>query len=194
MLRRTLSVRPLTSRLPGIARRALSQKVCSWNEWDPLEEVIVGLAEGSAVPPNHPAEEAKIFNLPNTLEGVGPRDPDKIRAAAEELDGFADILRSHGVTVRRPRAEPNVPFQTPYFSSETMNGWTCPRDVLTVVGPEVIEAASPWRSRAFEVMAYRDILMEYYRADPTMIWSAAPPPAGRRALPRRVRGHRRAAR
>ena len=27
--------------------------VCSYNEWDPLEEVIVGRVEGAAVPPWH---------------------------------------------------------------------------------------------------------------------------------------------
>ena len=34
--------------------------VSSWNEWDVLEEVIVGVATGSAVPPAHPAERTKV--------------------------------------------------------------------------------------------------------------------------------------
>ena len=61
-----------------------------------------------------------------------------------------------------------MPFQTPNFASAAMNGWSCPRDVLTVVGPEIIEAATPWRSRNFEVHAYRDILMDYFTSDPQM--------------------------
>ena len=51
----------------------------------------------------------------------------------------------------RPRIEENKGFQTPFFKAERMNGWTCPRDVLTVVGNEVIEAATPWRTRNYEV-------------------------------------------
>jgi len=156
--------------------------VCSWNEWDPLEEVILGLADGSAVPPLHPAEQAKIFHLPNTLAASGPREVAKIEAAAAELDNFGAILEAHGVTVRRPRVEPNVGFTTPHFRTETANGWSCPRDVITVVGSEVIEAPTPWRSRNFEITAYRDVLMEYFIRDPDMLWTSAPFPALRDEL------------
>ena len=156
--------------------------VCSWNEWDPLEEVIVGVAAGSAVPPLHPAEEAKIFHMPNTLAYTGPRSEAKIAAASAELDGFAAILEEHGVNVRRPTAEPNVGFKTPHFESSHMNGWTCPRDVITVVGEEIIEAPTPWRSRNFEIFAYRELLMDYFERDPDMVWSAAPFPALRDEL------------
>ena len=128
---RSIWTAPLVSTTPPISSPPI---VCSWNEWDPLEEVIVGLAGGSAVPPLRPAEESKIFHMPNTLGAAGPRDPAKIAAAAAELDGFAKILEAHGVKVRRPREEENKGFETPYFSTEHMNGWTCPRDVLTVRG------------------------------------------------------------
>ena len=93
---------------------------------DPLREVVVGLASGAAVPPLHPAEEAKVFHLPSTLGSVGPRAPEKIAAAAAELDNFCKILEAHGVTVRRPRVESNVGFSTPNFSTETANGWSWP--------------------------------------------------------------------
>lgn len=154
-----------------------SAVVSSWNEWDPLEEVVLGVVDHSHVPPNHPAELAKIYDRPNTFNSVGPRDPEKIQAAAEQMDGFAKILESHGVTVRRPRVDPSDGFKTPWFESASQNGATCPRDIITVVGNEVIEAATPWRSRNFEVTAYRDLLMEYFQRDPKMIWSAAPFPA-----------------
>ena len=51
----------------------------------------------------------------------------------------------------RPRIEENKGFETPNFKVEMMNGWTCPRDVITVVGNEIIEAPTPWRTRNFEV-------------------------------------------
>ena len=63
-----------------------------------------------------------------------------------------------------------------------MNGWTCPRDVITVVGEEIIEAPTPWRSRNFEIFAYRELLMDYFERDPDMVWSAAPFPALRDEL------------
>src|SRR6266702_2066191 len=44
--------------------------VNSWNEWDPLEEVVVGRLEGAAAPPSHvtmvgnlPAKAARLYPL-----------------------------------------------------------------------------------------------------------------------------------
>ena len=34
--------------------------VCAWNGWDPLEEVIVGRADGATVPPLNP--EIKVIS------------------------------------------------------------------------------------------------------------------------------------
>lgn len=156
--------------------------VSSWNEWGVLREVVVGVAEGSAVPPLHPAELAKVYHLPRTCSNVGLRSPDKVARAAAQLDNFAEILRSRGITVRRPKIEPNVGFTTPHFSTESANGATCPRDIITVVGNELIEAATPWRSRNFEITAYRELIMEYFRKDSNMIWTPAPFPSLRDEL------------
>ena len=61
--------------------------------------------------------------MPRTVAASGsPRDPEKIAAAAAELDGFSALLEEHGVTVRRPSIEPNVGFQTPHFSTSIANG------------------------------------------------------------------------
>eukprot|EP00940_MAST-03C_sp_MAST-3C-sp2_P000743 g743.t1 len=163
-----------------IARRAFSTAplVSSWNEWDTLEEVVVGIADGSAIPPLHPAEEAKIFHLSNTKDVAGTlRSSQKIEAANAELDGFCKILSERGITVRRPTVEPNVPFSTPYFETSLQNGATCPRDIITVIGNAIIEAPTPWRSRNFEFAAYRSLLMFYFQNDPEMQWCPAPFPA-----------------
>jgi len=152
--------------------------VSSWNEWGRLEEVVLGNATGSAVVGScHPSEQAKTFRLEEKLSRfVGMRPKEKVDAAAEELDGFGRILEANGVKVVRPRIEENKGFETPNFKVERMNGWTCPRDVITVVGNEIIEAPTPWRTRNFEISAYRDLLMDYYRRDPNMLWSPAPFP------------------
>ena len=40
------------------AETAMSCVVNSWNEWDPLEEVVVGRLEGAAAPPREAAPDA----------------------------------------------------------------------------------------------------------------------------------------
>src|SRR5438105_12060104 len=71
--------------------------VSSSNEWDPLEEVIVGVIDGAAVPPWHPALEATMPKQQHDFyrRAGGERFPtDQIKRAAEELDRFAELLRS----------------------------------------------------------------------------------------------------
>ena len=38
-----------------------------------------------------------------------------------------------------------------------------PRDILTVIGDEIIEAPMAWRARFFEYRAYRELMKEYFR-------------------------------
>merc|ERR1719491_1552042 len=93
-----VSVRMQTS----VASSAGQRVVWAWNEFDPLEEVIVGIADGSAVPPNEPGHLSKIWNLPSTIAEYGKRrTPDKIQKASAELDNFSAVLRERGITVRR---------------------------------------------------------------------------------------------
>jgi glycine amidinotransferase len=49
-----------------------------------------------------------------------------------------------------------------------------PRDLLLVVGDEIIEAPMAWRCRYHEIDAYRPLLWEYFRHGAR--WSAAPRP------------------
>ena len=42
--------------------------VNSWNEWDQLKHVIVGVAENSNIPPMEPALEPNITEILNQLE------------------------------------------------------------------------------------------------------------------------------
>ena len=66
----------------------------------------------------------------------------------------------------RPRIEENKGFETPNFKVERMNGWTCPRDVITVVGNEIIEAPTPWRTRNFEVCFSQERILIYHIIKP----------------------------
>lgn len=49
-----------------------------------------------------------------------------------------------------------------------------PRDILLVVGNEIIEAPMAWRARFFEYRAYRRIIKDYFNCGAK--WTAAPKP------------------
>jgi glycine amidinotransferase len=132
--------------------------VASHNEWDPLEEVIVGRLEGATIPSSHPIV---YHNLPAAMGRAlavlgGLRYPRLVvRRAQRQLDGFVALLESLGVTVRRP--EPMAfkrGFRTPAWSSRGFCN-SCPRDNLLVIGDEIIEAPMAWRCRYFENWSYR---------------------------------------
>ena len=76
--------------------------VNSWNEWDPLKHIIVGVADGSCIPPSEPALDAKVPEDSDMRGQWGPRPQDTVDRANELLDGFAKILESRGVKVDRP--------------------------------------------------------------------------------------------
>lgn len=151
--------------------------VRSHTEWDPLEEVIVGIVDGASFPPWHralppvvPAEQHATF----AREAGRPFPAERIEAARRELEEFARILRAEGVTVRRP--EP-IPQRRPYATLDwTSTGMyaAMPRDALLVVGEEIIECPMAWRSRYYEALAYRPLLKEYFRGGAR--WSAGPKP------------------
>ncbi|XP_068169594.1 glycine amidinotransferase, mitochondrial-like isoform X2 [Antennarius striatus] len=139
--------------------------VCSYNEWDPLEEVIVGRAENSHVPPL--TVEVKKYGGHSFPE-------DHLKKAVAEIEELCNILRHEGVTVRRPELiDWSQVYTTPDFTSSGMYA-AMPRDILLVVGNEIIEAPMAWRSRFFEYRAYRPLIKEYFRKGAK--WTTAPKP------------------
>lgn len=151
--------------------------VCSYNEWDPLEEVIVGRAENAHVPPFTPEVKANTYDKYWTFyqqHGGKPFPADHLKKAVAEIEEMCNILRHEGVTVRRP--EPidwSLVYKTPDFTSSGMYA-AMPRDILLVVGNEIIEAPMAWRSRFFEYRAYRPLIKEYFRKGAK--WTTAPKP------------------
>ena len=151
--------------------------VNSSNEWDPLEEVIVGRLEGATIPSGHisvisnlPPLAAKLFRLAGGL-----RYPNwMVRLAQRELDQFVHLLESEGIKVRRPDIVDFVrPYRSPHWSSRGFST-ACPRDILLIIGNEIIETPTCWRSRYFEAAAYRSLLKEYFLKGAR--WTAAPKP------------------
>ncbi len=155
--------------------------VQSFNEWGPLEEVIVGTVLGATYPECGPILAAA--GEPEWLwhyQGVLVED-DSVQAAHEQLEELVRVLQGEGVTVRRPDPMPNnIGYSTPFW--QCRSGWNTanPRDLFLVVGDEIIECASPMRHRHFESLAYRRLFTEYFRAGAR--WTSAPRPALRDAL------------
>ncbi|OEJ34232.1 amidinotransferase [Streptomyces subrutilus] len=155
----------------------LLSPVNSHNEWDPLEEVLVGRLEGATIPSHHPVVTCNIPPWGARLQGLaaGLKYPRALLGPAqEELDQFIALLQSLGVTVRRPDTlDHGQRFGTPDWTSRGFSN-TCPRDSMLVIGDEIIETPMAWPCRYFETHAYRTILKDYFRRGAR--WTAAPKP------------------
>jgi len=134
------------------------------NEWDPLEEVIVGRLEGATIPERHVVVARTIpWALSQVMRIVGGmRYPGfLVDPAQEELDGFIKLLEGCGITVRRPDVlDGRTRIHTPLWSSRGFMT-ACPRDGYLVVGEEIIETPMAWRCRHREGEAYRRLFEEY---------------------------------
>uniref|UniRef100_A0A8C3BHC7 Glycine amidinotransferase n=1 Tax=Cairina moschata TaxID=8855 RepID=A0A8C3BHC7_CAIMO len=87
---------------------------------------------------------------------------------------MCNILKQEGVIVKRPDPiDWSVKYKTPDFESTGMYA-AMPRDILLVVGNEIIEAPMAWRARFFEYRAYRRIIKEYFNCGAK--WTTAPKP------------------
>jgi glycine amidinotransferase len=68
------------------------------------------------------------------------------------------LQKAEGIKVRRPevaRGDFSQPYSTPDFACTNGLYAAMPRDVLLVVGNEIIESPMAWRSRYFEYRPYR---------------------------------------
>ncbi|XP_013404617.1 glycine amidinotransferase, mitochondrial [Lingula anatina] len=157
--------------------------VWSWNEWDPLKEVIVGRVEGATIPKFTVEVKANTYEKHwefFTAHGGKGFPAEHMQKAAEEIEEFCNILKHEGVHVRRPdHVDFSQIYKTPDFESPGLYS-AMPRDILTVIGDEIIEAPMAWRSRFFEYRAYRSLIKEYFRKGAR--WTTAPKPTMSDAL------------
>jgi N-dimethylarginine dimethylaminohydrolase len=162
-----------SQRLPGEAPHL--SRVWSCNEWDPLEEVIVGNPLNARFP--SPDRSTQVAEYPDRSLAEIPRGyfPQRIIEETEEdLNGFAEILKSFGVTVKRPDTwSHEAKFSTIHWESQGYYNY-CPRDVLLVMGDQIIETPNVIRSRAQETFSYRTLLLDYMKSGAK--WISAPKP------------------
>ncbi|MCI0599967.1 MAG: amidinotransferase [Beijerinckiaceae bacterium] len=158
--------------------RNLPFPVNSHNEWDPLEEIIVGRLDGAALPSDHLVVTCNVPQGPASRAQslvAGLRYPKiMVEPAQRELDGFIALLQSLGIVVRRPEpVDHKKRFSTPNWSSRGFCN-SCPRDAMLVIGDEIIETPMVWPCRYFETHSYRPVLKDYFRRGAR--WTAAPRP------------------
>jgi len=150
-------------------------RVWSCNEWDPLEEVIVGNPVGARFPT--PDRSTQLAEFPDRSLAEIPRGPFPqriVEETSEDLDEFVRVLRGLGVTVQRPETWPHeASFSTIHWEAQGYYNY-CPRDILLVIGDRIIETPNVIRSRAQETFSYRALLMEYLRSGAR--WFSAPRP------------------
>jgi glycine amidinotransferase len=151
--------------------------VNSWNEWDPLKQIILGRAEGTMVQAPEIAVQRAWPDHGFPPGTYGPYPEEMQEQAIEQMDNFAKILESRGVRVDRPTPlDFSQTVQTPDWVQESMFGCMPPRDLLLTVGNEILEATMSFRSRWFEYLCYRPLLEQYFKEDPNFSFAAAPKP------------------
>ncbi len=152
------------------------RKLNSHNEWDKLNEVIVGSAEGTVANltwlkqeeiPTETLKEAKKLAKDACPEYV-------IEEVQEDLDNLAFALQKEGVVVHRPKVFDQTSFfSTPFWASNSNNCYNA-RDLNIVVGNKLIESPSMIHSRYYETTAYYEIFYSYMNEG--FEWIAAPKP------------------
>jgi N-dimethylarginine dimethylaminohydrolase len=149
--------------------------VWSCNEWDPLEEVLVGNPLNARFPTADLS--TRLAEFPDrSLEQIpkGPFPQQIIEETEEDLNAFVAVLEELDVTVKRPETWPHeARFSTINWESEGYYNY-CPRDILLVIGSHIIETPGVIRSRAQESFSYRKLLMDYLLSGAK--WYSAPKP------------------
>jgi N-dimethylarginine dimethylaminohydrolase len=119
----------------------------SCNEWDSLEEVVVGIADYANWPSTDPvfAEEASKTLWTETPVPSGPVPQWIIDEANEDLNQLANTLVQYGAVVRRPEPMNFVERQGMYNY--------CPRDRLLVAGNTIVDVNMMYPCRNQEIQA-----------------------------------------
>lgn len=168
----------------GVAQALAEPVVNIHNEWDLLQEIIVGRLEGMLIPAWEPDMLGCMYE--DYFDFYKSRGGDQwpeaeVKRAQKELDELIAILEGEGVTVRRPEIRDyGQPLQAPHWRVPNELGVANPRDSLLVIGDAIIETPMAWRSRFFETFAFRSLIKEYYQGGAT--WIAAPKPELRDGL------------
>ena len=161
--------------------------VNSHNEWDTLEEVIVG----KGLPEKIPALDFtfrlhfhdNIYNVTSTCGSKLVNDKNTqelhinkrhIHEHNEDIENYVDLLKSHGITVRRPKTPDKInTIKTPDWESSNHPALNV-RDLTMIVGNKIIETPPSLRFRYFENDFLKHLFLEYFKSGAE--WITAPRP------------------
>jgi N-dimethylarginine dimethylaminohydrolase len=149
--------------------------VWSCNEWDQLEEVVVGNPLRARFPTADRSTQLAEFpgrSLADIPQGPFPQWI--IDETEEDLNAFVAVLEELGITVKRPETWPHeAKYSTIHWESEGYYNY-CPRDILLVIGDHIIETPNVIRSRSLETFSYRAMMVDYLKSGAK--WYSAPKP------------------
>ena len=142
------------------------------NEWDSLEEIIVGVVKGAQTP----VVDKGLVVIQSDMEKIvsGPYSDRIIKETEEDLEKFVELFQGMNIKVRRPKnIDHSKIYSSPDWQSDGMYNY-CPRDLLLPIGQTIIETPMSLRSRFFETLAYKDFLIECMESGSK--WISAPKP------------------
>jgi len=139
----------------------------SFNEWDPLESIVVGSALGANWSTDLLKTETAWTETPIPQ---GPVEPHIIDTAERELNDLSRVLRDLGVEVLRPKP---LDFQ----GRDGMYNY-CPRDRLLIVGstvvvPRMMMPCRDWETEGLDFVLEQAERVIYMPDEPGMVLDAA---------------------
>ncbi len=155
--------------------------VNSHNEWDKLEEIIVGDGFPSTLPAlelsfqlffhnniHGQSYDERIFNKESPIK------KQYVEEMNEDVEEFVQILKDFGTKVRRPKVPKKIEeVKTPHWKSTNFNSLMT-RDLVLIVGDMIIETPVSVRYRMFETDYMKHLFMEYFKSGAR--WISAPRP------------------
>jgi scyllo-inosamine-4-phosphate amidinotransferase 1 len=122
------------------------------NEWDPLEEIIIGSAEHANWPSTDPvfANESKKTTWHQTSVPQGAVSQSIIDQTNRELDILCETIVRYGATVRRPK-----PMN--FVEVEGMYNY-CPRDRILIWKDTLVDVNMMYPCRNQEIANYSHVL------------------------------------
>ncbi|MCW5941826.1 MAG: hypothetical protein KIS66_06325 [Fimbriimonadaceae bacterium] len=154
----------------------MASLVSSFNEWDPLEEVILGRVENAQIAQRDRSLFAVEYRDCGSLEKTPTgRYPEHVIEETQcELESLASLFRQAGIVVRRPDVfDHSQSFSSPHWQTDGQYNF-CPRDLFVVAGSTIIEAPMTLRARQYETLSYKPILRDYMNSGAR--WLSAPSP------------------
>ena len=147
------------------------------NDWDELEEIIVGTATSINIPdPNISMMKCQFPEYKEEyVKSVAGYYPQQIvDEQNEDLEILSNTLKSLGVKVHRPDTQ----YEKAEIKSPTWEGknwqYYSPRDLTIIIDDMIIETPTPHINRQFETWGYRDIFTKLFKEG--YKWLKAPVP------------------